>query len=142
MNSIDRRRKLHKWEEEKERVIGLLCIVQIEHWRVWLFELLLFNGISFHFFFCNSRLLLKFLREHVFFYTEGLIERFSCCISWSMCICQKHTINANPRTKKAIGRKIHQRLTIITNNNWNHQIMRQDVCTVQVIVIIWLLLLR
>jgi hypothetical protein len=95
-------------------------IVQIEHRRVWLFELPLFNRISFHFVFSNSRFLLKFLREHVFFYTERLIERFS--------LCQKHTINANLKTKKATGRKTHQRLTIITNNNWNQQIMRQDVC--------------
>jgi hypothetical protein len=56
-------------------------IVQIEYWRVWLFELPFFNRISFHLFFSNSRFLLKFLREQVFFYTEGLIERFSCCIS-------------------------------------------------------------
>jgi hypothetical protein len=130
---------LHKWEEEKERVIELFrlniggcgssnCLFSIEFHSISSFPVLLF--------------FLKFLREHVFFYTEGLIERFSCCISWSMCICQKYTINANPRTKKATRRKIHQSLTIITNNNWNQQIMRQDVCMVQVIVIIWLLLLR
>jgi hypothetical protein len=49
----------------RERIIELFCIVQIEYRRVWLFELPLFNRISFHFLFSNSRFLFKFLREHV-----------------------------------------------------------------------------